>query len=1316
MKKILCLISVCVFNQQLIAQLSFAPAATYAVGNNPVWVTAADLKGGGKVDLISANYSANTLSVLTNTGSGGFVLASSPSVGSGPYSVVAADLNGDGEIELICVNTGDSTLSVLTNNGNGSYVSAATYAVGSAPEGGVAADVNGDGKPDLICADKNSGSLSVLTNNGSGGFTLASSPGAGSQPEAVVSVDVNGDGYVDLVCANAGGANLTVLTNNGSGGFVTAGTYAVGSNPNSLTTADVNGDGKVDLISANYGANTLSVLTNDGSGGFVLAATLVVGSGPQSVAAADVNGDGKVDLISANQNDNTLSVFTNNGSGGFVLAAVLAVGSGPQSVAAADVNGDGKPDLICANNFNNTLSVLLNTSPFPAHWPIITSQPQSQAVVQGKAASFAVTATGSAPLTYQWLFFGTNISSATNSSLTFASIQLTNAGNYTVMVSNNLGFTNSANAVLQVLPPDAPSIQVNGMLAVGTVTAIASAQVTISGGFDDGYIFYTLDGSVPSVDSTLYGGAFIVSNSVTVQAMSLSEDLSRIAYAPEVQVQITTQYSLQTSVVGSGTITANPSTGPYLSNSVVVLTATPATNWLFAYWTNNASGNQNPLSLTMNGPQNVQAVFLPIPFYSLQTSVAGSGTITANPPTGPYLSNSVVTLTATPAQNWLFAYWTNNATGSQNPLSLTMDGPQSAQAVFIPTYPVTASTLGGGSVTVNGQVIAPATYYPAGSTLTLAATPNSGWSFLGWQGNASGVNNPLSVTVNGTNNIQAIFGTVVATNAVGSGEIVLNLPNPVPYGTTITASAVPNAGKYFVTWSGAASGTNSPTQITVTSANPAVSALFTTLPGGNYSLGVVVLGNGSVAINPQQNYYTAGASVTLRATPVPGVTSFYGWTQDASGTNSPIEVVMNSNQIVEASFGALPIVSVSPLNLFVAVGSNAVLTANAAGLPPLSYQWQDSQGLIAGATNASFTIANAQATNAGNYSVIVSNPFGSVTSVAATVTVVFPPSISSQPANQIVAAGTSLILSVSVSGTPPLNYQWQNSSGPIPGQTNSSLILNPALTNYTDNYSVIASNPYGAATSELATAFVYLPVSILSQPASLVVPYFAPATFGVTAYGFPSPASYQWTLNGTNLVGANSSTLTINSVRLANTGSYQVQVGNGYSSTNSYPATLDMSPSITSPFSGAAAIWGSGTAISVGAIGSGTLTYQWYLNGLPIAGATGSTLDFASIQFTNAGLYSVVVSSPYGGVTNVAAQVIVNPAGVALGFSPTVVITGTTGYSYTIQRSANLADTNAWETLASFTLTQPVLLWVDTNVDVFTALNSKYFYRVLPGQ
>jgi hypothetical protein len=240
-------------------------------------------------------------------------------------------------------------------------------------------------------------------------------------------------------------------------------------------------------------------------------------------------------------------------------------------------------------------------------------------------------------------------------------------------------------------------------------------------------------------------------------------------------------------------------------------------------------------------------------------------------------------------------------------------------------------------------------------------------------------------------------------------------------------------------------------------------------------------------------------------------------------------------------------------------------------------------------------------------------------------------------------------------------------------------------------------------------------LTITSQPQFVVVHAHDTASFTVTASG-TLPLSYQWSLNGTNISGATLSSLTIPNVEQHDLGAYAVIVTNGVGSVRSSNAVLSMYPFINVPFAGTSTYWGKDATFSVGAWGTGPLSYQWFKDGFALLDATNSVLSLTSIQSTNAGIYSVVVSSSLGSVTNPPAQVIVQPAGVSLGLYPGVTIDGVVGYNYTIRRTTDLSNTNAWVTMRNLTLAQPVQLWVDTNVDASLPANPHHFYQVLPGQ
>ena len=141
-------------------------------------------------------------------------------------------------------------------------------------------------------------------------------------------------------------------------------------------------------------------------------------------------------------------------------------------------------------------------------------------------------------------------------------------------------------------------------------------------------------------------------------------------------------YTLTLHTNGSGAITRNPINSAYPAGFVVTVTATPNSGWYFSAWTGNASGSANPLKVTMNGNKVITGTFQPLPSYTLTTSTNGAGSVSLNPPGGSYFSNSIVSATATPASGWVFLNWTGDASGSANPVNVTMNGNKAITAVF----------------------------------------------------------------------------------------------------------------------------------------------------------------------------------------------------------------------------------------------------------------------------------------------------------------------------------------------------------------------------------------------------------------------------------------------------------------------------------------------------------------------------------------------------------------------------------------------------------------------------------------------------------
>ena len=284
-----------------------------------------------------------------------------------------------------------------------------------------------------------------------------------------------------------------------------------------------------------------------------------------------------------------------------------------------------------------------------------------------------------------------------------------------------------------------------------TVTATSSGNGSVSGGGSYAYgttctitaspnAHYEIDkwqvngSDVPGPATNTY--SFTVTGNTTVNAVFKLETF-----------EITTSVS---SSGGTGTVTGG---GTYSYGDTCTITATPTYNYYeFNSYSINIGGSistsyTNPYSFTVESDMSIEALFT-LKQYTVTTTNDGNGSVSGG---GSYYYNSTCTLTATPGTGYEFDEWT--VSGSQvstsNPYSFTVTEDVTVNANFkVPTYTVTISSVTGGSVTGAGT-------YSYGDTVTITATPDTGYEFVSFDVNGSTISqNPYSFTI--TSNVTVV--------------------------------------------------------------------------------------------------------------------------------------------------------------------------------------------------------------------------------------------------------------------------------------------------------------------------------------------------------------------------------------------------------------------------------------------------------------------------------------------------------------------------------------------------------------------------------
>jgi uncharacterized repeat protein (TIGR02543 family) len=291
-----------------------------------------------------------------------------------------------------------------------------------------------------------------------------------------------------------------------------------------------------------------------------------------------------------------------------------------------------------------------------------------------------------------------------------------------------------------------------GNWATDSFTTISTYTLTMSAGTGgtvspsgDTTVDYGVTTSISATPATGYafvnwmvtsGTATIVNPSSASTTVTLTSENATVTATFAIKT-----YTLTTSAT-NGSITKNPDATSYDSNTVVSLTATPATGFEFTGWSGDVSGTTNSLSVIMDGDKNITADFIAINY--TVTFVAGtggsiSGTLSQIVPYG----SSCSAVTAVPTGVNTFNGWTGDYTGTTNPLTITnVTADMTITANFTTNYTVTFVAGTGGSITgTTTQIVA-----SGSDCLEVIAVPDGVNTFSGWTGDYTGTTNPLTIT------------------------------------------------------------------------------------------------------------------------------------------------------------------------------------------------------------------------------------------------------------------------------------------------------------------------------------------------------------------------------------------------------------------------------------------------------------------------------------------------------------------------------------------------------------------------------------------
>lgn len=1254
-----------------LAATNFAPRFSLGTGTGPTQTAIADFDGDGKPDLAVTDDYADSISIYQNISQAGALGASSfgprivlpaSTADYSPYLVTAGDVDGDGKLDLVASDIVGNTVSVFRNQASpgslssNSFAPFVTFAVGAGPRAVALQDLDGDGRPEIVTANYESGNVSILRNLSQPGQINSSSFAAhldlpvGSGAHGVAVVDLDGDQWADIVTVNAASDSLSLLRNLGTGqinpgAFSSAVTFGGPTYPHLVQAADLDADGRPDLLVTSYLGQTLTVYRNQAvpgvltGGSFVALPSFGLAGRGHTVASGDLNGDGYPDVAVDTELSDSVGLFQNQKGGGVLASNLLGgrvdLGAGWNAWgnSIGDLDGDGRPDVIVANTYENTISIYQNLQP-------LAVSNQNQVVLIN-------------------VDFGAGAEPSDKIGLAAAGQSASDFWNYYTR-DDAVGNWRTFGAVV--------NLKTSSSVATGVGMTVANAPGAWGLGspdkmyddyiypFDGGNVTITLT-NLPAGNYELFAYAGDGNFELAVGGVSYGVKTTRDPAAASGPVWTEgIQYAKYTNVtVAAGqplVLTVRPGLDGYaiisgLQLSAVVTTNPPAANCValpggaISWW----RGESNAFDIVqVNHGVVVGGV----------TTVAGKvgsgfnfdGTGYLQVPHHPSLNCS----NALTIELWYKSAQENNVyyglidkrvgpTGANYGINVAagaglgvyyddanvQDGddfgssfeasrlvPAPSAGVFhhlAATYLQVSNNVIRLETYVDGQLVR--TRFIAGSLantlntapITIGATAQgAGEFFNGIIDEITLYNRVLSAT-----EIQAIFAADAAGKCLpGSlAPAITQQPQDVLVvvgGTAqfnVTASGFPTPSYQWFFQSDLLPGQTNASLV-----------LNQVLPDKQGAYHVQVS-------NPSGSLVSSNATLTVVSTQAVvlvdgGTAGFYnqalGTILDGTAPEFPLPLGQGDDPTI---FPA------SEPGFFAAAD---ILGSWLAAPPNLNSNWQ-ALAVIPSSWDVNTETAIVYPIDAGAYGIAdLRGDFDADNGIFVWV--------NGQFKFGAVAPGLP---------SPIGQYEYANIVlGALPPGSNYIQILR-------EDNGVAAGSQIRITGTAMTTN--RQPPTIVSQPASVAVDAGGSAQFEVVVAGTPA-FSYQWRLGGADLIGATSSVLSFVNVQPVSGGDYTVVVTNLYGAITSSVATLTVltyPPTITRQPTNVTAIESTSASFSVQATGTAPLSYQWLFQGQPLAGRTASSFTLSNLQLGNSGEYAAVVSNAYGVRTSSVAVLTVVP-------------------------------------------------------------------------